>query len=126
MRDVHQLAVFVAQDAAETQEAGERGLRRREGHAFKIGGQGVNVAKLLLWPNQDVSSLLIQAAQGAQHVADVGAHAKIANAPDVYGDLHGESIDPKVSRLEVSQVSKFQGFKFQAVAPTCSPRKASC
>src|SRR6185437_14349102 len=126
MWDVHQLAVFMAQDPAEAQKPCQRGFRSGEGHAFKVRWQRVNVAEFLPRANQDVGVLLIQAAQGAQHVADVSTHAKIANAPDVYGDLHGESIDRKPScgrngkrfrrpqAFKVSQVLRLQSFEFRA------------
>ena len=59
--------------------------------------------------DHDVFGVAVESPQGSDDVADIGTDAEISNAPDIYGDPHGESIKLFLSRpsgtLEAAELS---------------------
>src|SRR5205807_5703428 len=59
-----------------------------ERNGVKVRRQRADFLDLCGWADQEIFALVVEAAQGPHHVADVSPHAKLSHPPDVDCDLH--------------------------------------
>jgi hypothetical protein len=90
--DVDEIAAKTAENLAEFETASDRDFRRGESHAVEVGRKRPDFADFLGRSDHDVFSVAIQPSERTENVPDVSTDAKISNAPDIYGQPHGESI----------------------------------
>ncbi len=98
MRHMQQVAAVMLEDAMQLQVAVDRKLVGMRGNGDEVGRQWLDVAQLSREAEQKVFRALVEARQGANGVAGVGAHAKLVDPPDVDGDAHKFSVNRRAKR----------------------------
>ena len=90
MRDVNQIATQMPENVAECQRPLNRGVTVKQRNGMEIGRQGADLCHLLRQAHKKVLVMAIQPAEGAYHIARIGAHPKFGHPADVDGDFHGK------------------------------------
>ena len=89
MRHMQQIATVMLEDAMQFEIAVERELVGMRGNGDEVWRQRFDVAKLPGNAEQEVLVEVVEARQGANGVAGIGAHTEFVDPADVDGDAHG-------------------------------------
>ena len=85
---MYQVAIQPLQSGTELAVSPDGTLGREQRDGLKVWREDADFFHLGRRSDQSVLILLVEPAQRAHHIADVGADAKIPHPPDVDGDLH--------------------------------------
>ena len=86
---MHQITIPSLENAATFQVALRGATVVQQRDVLKIGRKRADFRHFLRRTNKKIFAGVIQSAERPDHVARVGADAKLGHAPDIDGDFHG-------------------------------------
>src|ERR1700687_594062 len=86
--DMDQVAIQSLQRIAELTIPPKRTLSAKQRNRLEVWRQSANFINLGRRPDQKILVLVVEPAERANHITDVGAHAKLGHPPYVDGDSH--------------------------------------
>src|ERR1700730_7622457 len=86
--DMRQVAIQSLHRIAELTIASKGTLSAKQWNRLEVWRQSANFINLGRRPDQKILVLVVEPAQRANHITDIGAHAKLGHPPYVDGDSH--------------------------------------
>jgi hypothetical protein len=120
---MHKIAVQAPKDRPEFEISARGSVGQGEGDSLEIRRERTNFTGFFWRSDQEIGILVVQPAQGANNVADIGAYTEVGHTPDIDRNVHWEDLTIECGKD--AGESGEAGFEFRVSSFECYLRDNS-